>query len=96
MHKFIILSADIAMLKQIFIIRITNIQKRMRYSPGKRCMRTLTNLSTELKTKLQRQTINAHASGPCIQIKWGQIIKKVKYHQDGIQIKLGLFGYLCK
>lgn len=34
-------------------------------SPGKRCMRTLTILSSELKTKLQRQTISAHANGPC-------------------------------
>lgn len=33
--------------------------------PGKRCMRTLTILSSELKTKLQRQTISAHANGPC-------------------------------
>ena len=34
-------------------------------SPGKRCIRTLTILSTELKTRLQRQTISAHANGPC-------------------------------
>lgn len=33
--------------------------------PGKRWIRTLTILSTELKTKLQRQTIKAHAKGPC-------------------------------
>lgn len=38
-------------------------------SPGKRCIRTLTILSSELKTKLQRQTINAHANGPCNTIK---------------------------
>lgn len=33
--------------------------------PGSRWMRTLTILSKELKTRLQRQTISAHASGPC-------------------------------
>lgn len=38
-------------------------------SPGKRCMRTLTSLSSELKTKLQRQTISAHANGPCRHIR---------------------------
>lgn len=32
--------------------------------PGKRWIRTLTILSRELKTKLQRQTIKAHANGP--------------------------------
>uniref|UniRef100_A0A0A9E8P3 Uncharacterized protein n=1 Tax=Arundo donax TaxID=35708 RepID=A0A0A9E8P3_ARUDO len=32
--------------------------------PGKRCIRTLTSLSNELNTKLQRHTINAQASGP--------------------------------
>jgi hypothetical protein len=33
--------------------------------PGKRWIRTLMILSTELNTKLQRQTIKAHANGPC-------------------------------
>jgi hypothetical protein len=39
--------------------------KYCRYNiPGKRWIRTLTILSSELNTKLQRQTINAHANGP--------------------------------
>ena len=37
----------------------------MQSLPGKRWIRTLTILSKELKTKLQRQTIKAHANGPC-------------------------------
>lgn len=38
--------------------------RRRSNSPGNRCIRTLTILSTELNTKLQRQTINAQANGP--------------------------------
>ena len=41
-------------------------------SPGKRCIRTLTILSTELNTKLQRQTINAQANGPYGSIEQGK------------------------
>ena len=37
--------------------------------PGKRCIRTLTSLSNELNTKLQRHTISAQASGPCNELK---------------------------
>lgn len=32
--------------------------------PGRRWIRTLTSLSSELNTRLQRQTISAHANGP--------------------------------
>jgi len=41
-----------------------NPERRRTISPGRRCIRTLTSLSAELKTKLQRQIISAHANGP--------------------------------
>lgn len=53
-----------------------NVRKRTD-SPGKRCMRTLTILSRELNTKLQRQTINAHANGPCLCIWNSQQLYKL-------------------
>lgn len=38
-------------------------------------MRTLIILSTELKTKLQRQTMSAHASGPYSSIRKSEEVK---------------------
>ena len=58
--------------------------------PGKRCIRTLTSLSNELKTKLQRHTINAQASGPCEDLKW----LNTSWTSSGN--KQGYFSYLCK
>jgi hypothetical protein len=58
--------------------------------PGKRCIRTLTSLSNELKTKLQRHTINAQASGPCEDLKW----LNTSWTSSGNQ--QGYFSYLCK
>lgn len=45
------------------IEKMNNINCRFNI-PGKRWIRTLTILSSELNTKLQRQTIKAHANGP--------------------------------
>lgn len=44
---------------------MNNLTKENSLVPGNRCIKTLTILSMELKTKLQRQTISAHAKGPC-------------------------------
>lgn len=65
-------------------------------SPGKRCIRTLTILSTELKTKLQRQTINAHANGPCSTIEMSQEIGQVNHFPIEVQRALGVIAHLSK
>lgn len=41
---------------------------KLPWSPGSRWIRTLTILSMELKTRLHRHTISAHAKGPCTSI----------------------------
>jgi hypothetical protein len=58
--------------------------------PGKRCIRTLTSLSNEPKTKLQRHTINAQASGPCEDLKWLNTSRTSYGNQQEN------FPYLCK
>lgn len=61
-------------------------------------MKTLTILSTELKTKLQRQIISAHANGPCSQVyktkkieSWVLMSSRQKRSSSTAR-----FDYLCK
>lgn len=57
--------------------------------PGNRCMKTLTILSIELKTKLHLQTISAHANGPCC--KYYMIQNNLRMNQsqqDGTDVPL--------
>lgn len=47
--------------------------------PGKRCMKTLTILSKELKTKLHLHTISAQARGPCSWVYQSQYLYQIKH-----------------
>jgi hypothetical protein len=61
-------------------------QKGRKNLPGKRCMKTLTILSKELKTKLHLHTISAQASGPCSWI----------YHSQEINQTWNIYQYETK